>query len=198
METTVRPPLYWRPMKKTLLLVLATLWLSACVSLPKGQWPSPNRPLVNYAVLGKVAIITPNKRDSANLYWQQQKQTFNLKLTSFLGTSVLSMEGEPGKVSLTNSEGTFKDTDAQYLLYQLTGWQLPVNDFPQWLKGQSGERGMIVKKDSKGRIDTLQSEGWTIQYLRWTQAGGRDLPAMLDMSKDNIKIKLQINEWQPR
>ncbi|WP_035482208.1 lipoprotein insertase outer membrane protein LolB [Gallaecimonas xiamenensis] len=184
-------------MKKTLLLLLATLWLSACVSHPEGQWPAPNQPLERYAVRGKVAVLGPDSRDSANLYWQQKAADFKLQLTSFLGTQVLAMEGHPGKVSLTNDQGTFEDTDAQYLLFQLTGWGLPVDDFPHWLKGQSGERGLVMERDPLGRIQVLQSEGWTIKYSRWTREGGRYLPEVMDMTKDNIKIKLQIHQWQP-
>ncbi|WKE64602.1 lipoprotein insertase outer membrane protein LolB [Gallaecimonas kandeliae] len=184
-------------MKKTLLLLLALVLLSACTSHPQGQWPAPNQPLDSYLVRGKVAVLGPDSRNSANLFWQQKAKHFKLQLTSFIGTSVLSMEGQPGKVSLTNDKGTFEDTDAQYLLYQLTGWQLPVADFPQWLKGQSGERGMVKERDELGRIRELSSEGWTVRYKSWTREGGRYLPELMDMTNGDIRIKLQINQWLP-
>ncbi|WP_192954816.1 lipoprotein insertase outer membrane protein LolB [Gallaecimonas mangrovi] len=185
-------------MKKTLLLLLASVLLSACVSHPKATWPAPDKPLDHYEVTGKVAILTDKSRDSANLYWQQDEKDYYLQLTTFLGTQVLAMESKAGQVSLTNRNGTYHDTDAQRLLYRLSGWQIPVNDLPQWLKGNAGAQGQIVAKDKQGRIATLQSQGWTIQYQGWSRQGGRELPTKLDLRKDNIRIKLQIDQWQPR
>ncbi|WP_341503415.1 lipoprotein insertase outer membrane protein LolB [Gallaecimonas sp. GXIMD4217] len=183
-------------MKKTLLLLPALL-LTACVGHQPAQWPKPGEPLTSYEARGKVALISPEGRDSANLLWQNRQQQYRLTLTSFIGTHVLTLKGQPNQVSLETGDGTFEDTDAEYLLYRLTGWQLPVEDLPHWLQGQPGDTGIITEWDEQRRPRVLAGGGWRLRYQRWQQLGGRWLPARLELVHEQLKIKLQINQWQP-
>ncbi|WP_406666553.1 lipoprotein insertase outer membrane protein LolB [Gallaecimonas sp. GXIMD1310] len=185
-------------MKKYSLIVLLTLLFAGCASAPQGQWPAPSAPLNRYALLGKVAIITPKERHSANLYWQHLGQQYSLKLTSFLGTRILSLDGQPGQVTLVNGDGTYHDSDPQRLLYRLTGWQLPISSFNHWLLGQAGSHDTVTAHNAQGQLQSLASGPWQVRFSHYQQQAGRWLPGALSIRRDSLFIKLQINQWQPR
>lgn len=95
--------------------------------------------LTHWQLSGKMAIITARQKGSARLNWQQNGDDYRLNLTSLIGTHILELSRTGGEVTLLDNDGKqHQSQDAELLVYQLTGWHIPVAGLPEWIKGLPG------------------------------------------------------------
>ncbi|MGI2258937.1 lipoprotein insertase outer membrane protein LolB [Shewanella sp. GXUN23E] len=181
-------------------LLLASL-LTACVSKPDLPLvPSAiQNPAKAYAweMTGKILVKTPDDKVSTNLYWLHAPRREELRLTSMLGTSLLSMTVTPEQTSLTADGKTYRDDDPELLLQRLSGWQVPVTQLPDWLTGQFNDEDVITR-DANGRPSELQTPApasWHIRVQSW-QPGNPHIPRLMLVFRAGIELKIQINHWQ--
>ena len=153
----------------------------------------------SWHVKGKLAFISPQERQSANLNWQQTPKTNNLVLTSFIGTRILQLKQTTQGAELEFDDKQYWDTNASRLLKRLTGFELPVDDVDSWIKGTCDDQTLLV--DELGRAKQVlwfdnQGRKWQIDYANYSQNSGYWLPTKLTLKNQKIKIKIQLYEWQ--
>lgn len=198
------------PLYKTLCLLLLFALISACtvtkpvqISVDEAQNQQQLAKLKRWQIEGRMAFKSDDEKFSATLNWQQNDTQYDIKLSSFIGTSLLHMYGEPGAVSLETDDKTYHDSDASVLIYSITGWNIPVERLSGWLKGQ-------IELDDKVRLsaaglpmefvpDCLNCGDWKIAYKNFKQINSVWLPHQIELSntfKLNNKIKIRINQWK--
>ncbi len=178
--------------------------MNACSSIPKTTLVPTQVASIEQAqaweLKGKLLVKTPEDKFSTNLYWIHEPDRDQLTLTTMLGTSVLSLDSRPHKVTLIADGKTHVGIDAQILLSQLTGWSIPVKKFPYWITGQIAQKDLISHYDAKGKpknaIITLDRINWSLNYKRWQKQNGVDIPRLLQVQQPTLSLKIQINEWQ--
>ena len=152
-----------------------------------------------WQVEGKLAFISPEERQSANLNWQQTTNSNNLILTTFIGTRILSLKQTANGAELEFDGEQYFDTNAAELLKRLTGFTLPVDNADNWLKGTIDDESLIV--DELGRAKQVlwfdnTGKKWQINYGTYVQNAGYWLPTKLTLKHQQIKIKIQLYDWQ--
>ncbi len=152
-----------------------------------------------WRVQGKLAFISPDERQSANLNWQQQENSSNLVLTSFIGTRILQLKQSRDIAELEFDDKVYVDSNASALLKRLTGFALPVNNASDWLKGTIDSHTLQV--DELGRAKQvlwIDNEGkqWQINYANYIQSAGFWLPTKLTLKHQKIRIKIQLHDWR--
>ncbi len=150
-------------------------------------------------VEGKLAFISPDERQSANLNWQQRENNNDLVLTSFIGTRILQLKQTSKMAELEFDDKKYFDTDAARLLKRLTGFTLPVNNAGSWLKGTIDDQSLVV--DQLGRAKQVlwfdnNGKKWQIDYSSYIQSEGYWLPTKLTLKHQQIKIKIQLYDWR--
>ncbi|MGS0535227.1 lipoprotein insertase outer membrane protein LolB [Pseudoalteromonas sp. SaAl2] len=151
-----------------------------------------------WQVEGKLAFISPDERQSANLNWQQQDDFNELILTTFIGTRVLALKQDVQGAELEYDGDTYHDTNAAQLLNRLTGFTIPMDSADDWLKGTVSNESLQV--DELGRAknvmwQSLNGQKWHISYGDYQQYAGFWLPKKLTLKHQNIKIKIQLYQW---
>lgn len=150
--------------------------------------------LTHWELSGKIAIITARQKGSARLNWQQNGDDYRLNLTSLIGTSILELSRSQGRVSLTDNEGRqHQSQDAEALIFQLTGWHLPIAGLPDWIKGLPGKADYRLNPDNS--LASVRDGQWQISYQEYRDQDGYRLPHLLTMTGPQSRLKLQINEW---
>ncbi|AWL11499.1 Outer-membrane lipoprotein LolB [Saliniradius amylolyticus] len=190
---------------KYLLPFLFALLLSACATPPPKHSGSVDaerhqqrlNALTHWSLSGKLAYRGPEERFSANLNWQQWGPDYRFRLSTFIGTSLMDMQRRGKSVALTLDEQTYRHRHAGTLLENLTGWPIPVEQLPHWIKGSS--MGAIERQISdNGLLQRLQSStDWQVTYDDYRQLGDYVLPYSLRLTHQNHLIKIRINQWQP-
>lgn len=179
------------------------LLLSACATRPVVEYSVNARhhqrqlaQLQQWQVSGKLAFKSSEERFSANLHWQQRQDEYNIGLNSFIGTRLLSMQKQGGRVHLEYEDREYWHDNAAQLLEQMTGWVIPVSDLPLWIKGQASEEAMPAFADS-GLIRRLTTDdGWQVSFSDYRQQDGYILPHALELSATDVQIRIRIDQWQ--
>lgn len=156
-----------------------------------------------WQIEGRMAFKSRDEKFSANLNWQQVSAKYDIKLTSFIGTSIMHMQGEPGAVQLTADGQDYQDSDASLLIASITGWNIPVEQLPAWLKGQVSKQDRVIFSP-EGLLQQLKPscalcDDWAITYSAYKQVKDVWLPHQIQLNNLNQtdnQIKIRINQWQ--
>lgn len=186
-----------------LIIVATVLLLTGCSITPS----EPLTPIEvseasqakSWELQGKIAVKTADDKFSTNLYWFHQPLANDLRLTTVLGTTVLTLTTNEGMATLEVDGKTYHDRSAQDLLTGISGWSIPLDSLPLWITGQIGENDTIVSYNSDGTIKQLISydpqADWHVSFNSWQLQSGALVPKLLTIKRDDVQIKIQSNQW---
>jgi outer membrane lipoprotein LolB len=197
---------------KLLLIALCTLWIASCATtptnktLPQNQsqtWGSRVQTLSNvqnWDLSGMIGIRNNAKNDhlSANIKWQQHNKQYSILLFGPLGAGSIKLTGQPGLVKLENSDGkTYTAASPEQLVAQQTHWYLPVSNLYYWIRGLPVPNVPAKTHfDTLNHLDTLQQQGWQVQYLHYTSINNVDIPNKIFLFNRELNVKIIINDWK--
>lgn len=158
--------------------------------------------LNHWQASGKLIFKSPQKKFSASLNWFQQAQKSDIRLTTFLGISIMKMVNDGHRSTLHTDGKTFASDSPEQLLYETTGITLPVNELPDWMKGASGEyRHHTTEFDQMHRITQIKlldaaNQPWQIDYLDYQPVAEHQLPKKIRLSGGDIVATIKISQWE--
>ena len=157
--------------------------------------------LSTWTLTGKLAIFLKDERETANVYWQQHGNNYTIELTSFIGTRILSIKKNALGVEVINNDGDiFTGQDTEILIQKIVpGLNLPVSALQQWIKGNPVNASYTLNKQN--RVTTLSGKEidnsiWQVSYQQYQAFSEVVLPRKLNLNRDNIRLKISINQWQ--
>ncbi len=203
-------------------LALAGLALSACTSLGTQKTPvaevaytvSPAaeraeaarvqalRAQADWAFQGRVALSKGRNGGSGRIEWDQQGSAYQVRLSAPVTRQSWQLSGDArlGSGRLEGLEGGPREgEDARQVLLEATGWDIPVNQLPDWTRGLvvAGTDEQGIERDGEGRPRRLHQAGWVVDYLEWlpAQDGQPALPRRIEASQGDAKVRLVIDQW---
>ena len=175
--------------------------LAGCVNPPDsvrqdGQI-SARRPMHAFEARGVLAIRTPKETSSLHWQWHQQDAQYVLVLRGPTGIGTATLRGQPGQVTLTTSDGKSRRASRpEQLLFQATGWHLPLSGWRYWIRGLPDPALPATKHyDAAHRLSVLQQNGWTLHYLHYRTASGIALPDQILLTNASLSLKVVVREW---
>ncbi len=184
--------------------MLSTIFISGCsTTIPDNLIPvSVNKvqQASAWEMQGKLAVRTSQDRFSTNIYWLHSPHRDELTLTTVLGTTLLSLSSQDDLVTLSVDGETYQDTNAQRLLTRVSGWSIPIDSLPLWLTGQLTAGDKLISSDSQQRpsklVNSQQLPPWQVEFKSWQKQSGADVPRLLNLTRGDLRLKLQLNKWQ--
>lgn len=203
---------------------LAALSLSACVSLDERRAPSaPSvvttvsaqaqqaeldrvaavRAAPQWSFQGRVAVSKGKNGGNGRIDWQQQALAYVVELSAPVTRQSWKLSGdshnEAGRLEGLDG-GPREGEDAQQVLLEATGWDIPVNQLPAWVRGlpaDDAEPAEQLDRDAEGRPRRVRQMGWEIQYLDWypAQADRPALPRRIEAVNGDAKVRLLVDHW---
>jgi outer membrane lipoprotein LolB len=193
--------------KQTLCTFILVFFLAGCGTLSKPT-VSLNSTIhqlslkqqESWLIKGKIGFKSSEKNQSANFRWQQNQQQYQLNLTSVIGTSLLNLKGDKKGVTLTTDDETYQDSDPSYLIWRVTGWQIPVEKLRLWIKGQHQKNDEVLIS-GQGWINQLQPmcnncKDWLINYDNYKLVDGIWLPHKVLLQNNNNQLIIRVNKWE--
>ncbi len=182
-------------------LIALLVFLVGCSTIPSQRdevnWDQERgrlARLTHWQLTGKMAIITSQQKGSARIFWQQQGDDYHLSLTSLVGTHILDVSAKEGQITLLDPMGRrHKSQDAPGLIYQLTGWHIPLTQLATWVKGIPGQAQFELNPDNS--VARVREGDWQITYSDYRDQQGYRLPHILLMTGKDTHLKLQVNQW---
>ena len=129
--------------RSLLLIISGLLFLNGCATLESKtnvEWQAHQQRLssiTHYSNSGKLGYISPQERHSFNFQWQYSAESTRLRLTTFLGQTVLNLDAtEHEAVVETHDDKTYRSYSAQALIQELTGLSIPIELMNDWTLGK--------------------------------------------------------------
>ena len=209
-------------------VVAACLVLAACVGRPVRQAPpvAPGTALAtqeareaalradaDWSLAGRVALANGRRGGSGRLEWRQAGDHYSVSLSAPITRQSWRLGTGPEGATLEGLEGGPRHgPDPAALLLQSTGWQIPLEALPAWLRGvrAAGLGPATLAFGEDGRLATMEQGGWTITYADWrlpglpagTTATGEDpgvaLPHRLEAVRGEARVRLVVDAWDPQ
>lgn len=155
--------------------------------------------LQQWSIQGHLAVQTGGEGWSATLHWDQDNQNYMLRFIAPLGQGTYQLSGDSGKVTLLTADNkVYQATDAESLLLDNLGWNVPLHGLKYWVRGvpEPGVATDNLLLDDKGRMTDLQQSGWHISISRYSEFGGKELPSKLFMQNDRFQLRLVVLDWK--
>ena len=198
-----------------LLAVFCAVLMSGCATAPQPEvvisdqarqqlW-SENRPIreqiSNWQLTGRMGLRVPGESGTLSLEWQQDHSDYKLYLDGPLGTSVARIEGSQKGVRLWADGKEYQGRNPEALLFQMTGWDLPVSLLRYWILGipaplpgfQNDSQGLRL--NNQGLAERISQNGWQVEYLAYRDFKGLVLPSRLKVSRGEVKVTLSVRSW---
>lgn len=202
--------------KSKIVVLLSALGflLSSCATLPPTENAAPNqaaaqalfvrhaaqvRAISEWQAEGRMAIRTGQTGGSVSFHWVQRGETTALTLNAPLNQGTLTLIGTPSLMRIEDSSGQRRITQhPDRTLTQLTGWSIPVEALPDWIRGLPHSSRAQSVFNAQGHLITSRDDDWTIQYgdYRPAFAGGIAMPYEMTVTHQDIFLRLIIDQWQ--
>lgn len=202
--------------------VAAAALLTACVSRPLRQSLPPAqsaaaealqvaretalRQRPGWSLQGRIAVSNGHKGGSGRIDWSQDGRRYDVSLSAPITRQSWRLVGGAASARLEGLDGGAREgADAETLLREATGWEIPVTALADWVRGLRADDAGIAsaRYGLDGRLLTLEQAGWTIDY-RWPVADPADaplvgappvLPVRLDARRGDASVRLIVDQW---
>ena len=199
-------------------LVVAVL-LSACATRPV-KAPAPSAEVLilaeqrqsaresalrmqgDWSMEGRIAISNGSKGGSGRIDWQQDRNRYVVSLSAPVTRQSWRLSGDlsGGAGRLEGLEGGPREgPDAEQLLLQATGWEIPLRSLQQWVRGMATTpaQGADIEYTAEGQLLGLREQGWRIDYLEWFESTGLQpaMPRRIEAVRGQAKVRLVIDRW---
>ncbi|PKH26432.1 lipoprotein localization factor LolB [Enterobacterales bacterium CwR94] len=194
------------------LLPLASLVLAACsIHQPTAPGKSPDSPqwqahqqevskITQFQTRGAFAYLSDKQKVYARFNWQQTApDRYRLLLTNPLGSTELQLDAQGNVVQLVDNKGKrYTSNDAEKMISQLTGMDIPLQNLRQWMLGLPGD-ATDYQLDSQYRLTHVNyrrdDQQWQVSYQGYDQKQQPALPANLELKQGDQRIKLKMDSW---
>lgn len=174
------------------------LTLVACAPMAPREHArvAPRALMPAFLLEGRLSATDGQQAASGRVEWEHAPQTDRLTLLSPLGQIVARLDRGPEGARLLSADGAQRDaSSADALLPEVLGIEVPSARLPRWLQGAPDAGAEIRQYDAAGRPQLVIDQGWRIDYLSYTDERADALPARLDISRGEARIRLIIDSW---
>ena len=191
------------------LAIIIPLLLSGCVSMKtpvaaahfKKESSASRQSQLNairrWSIAGALSIKQNGKAQIANFSWDlRSKKNYTVQISSSLNVYNIVIQSTTHGLTLNqNNHSTLHARNPQELMQKAVGFTLPLNNLYYWIRGITAPGGNQPQFDRFGHLTRLKQQGWNIHFMRYTHVNTLDLPQLVQLSRNNLSIRLVIRRW---
>ena len=170
------------------------------------RWAAHSRLLQQLSVWelrARFAVRVDEQGGQAALVWQHFADHQSLRLNGPLGRGVVRITQDAQGARLVDAEQrTTTAASIEELLWQVTGWQLPVSSLAWWIRGLPVPGPAVTRElDERGRLQQLRQHGWTVQYSDYRPVADVELPGHITLTRaataqgPEMEVRFVIERW---
>lgn len=179
------------------LCLMVTLMLGACSNIETfdaetGRELSKEKKIVlkNWRLQGRL-LIKGDDLLTANIQWQHRQEADRIKLAGTLGLGAILIELSENEIVLDTGKGERqRSQDIDAFVARQIGFVVPITALRSWVVGSALQNVPVVELEHG-----FQQLGWRISYNEYMRTTAGIMPRKIKISKDNIKLKLIIDQW---
>ena len=148
---------------------------------------------------GRLSVSQGDEAWNLSLEWQQKDEDYQISIYGPFGAGKVRLTGNAHGVMLKNADDESYYADhPEELLYQQTGVLMPIEGLRYWVMGLASPQQIIKPKiDPLGRLAFLEESNWKVDFKRYMQVSGMDLPrkVFIVKSAEEIDVRLVVDKW---
>jgi outer membrane lipoprotein LolB len=155
--------------------------------------------LHRWRALGRVSLQAGEQAFHASVVWDQDGDSYRVRLLGPLGQGAVEIAGREGDVTLRTARGeTYRAQDPETLMAQTLGWWVPVRGLRHWLLGRDDPGAPAPQRelDPGGRPLRLAQAGWEVRYLDYAPGEPVALPSRLELDRADLHVRLVVSRWE--
>jgi len=171
------------------------LLLAGCASIEERAVPAG--PIGEaFQLSGRVSVKYGTEAASGKISWQHDAAGDDLLFSTPFGQGVARIVRRNEGVSLTTADHKeYRANDVETLTEQVLGWRLPLAGLPDWVRGRAAAGAPAqTRLDGSQRLAELNQSGWLVEFLDYGSGNGP--PVLLRLSREEVEIRLVIDQWQ--
>jgi outer membrane lipoprotein LolB len=189
------------------LAVAAVLLLAGgCATLPPagdaGDWPARREALQaldRWSLDGRIAVAAGEEGFSGGFDWVQAGERADVKLSGPMGGSAMNIRVEGDRAAVWDGGQGASTGDAEALLARYFGPDrtLPAGQMRYWLLGVPAPQAPADETlGDDRRLAMLAQSGWQVRFDRYEAVGALVLPARLEMTTGDLRLRVVVSQWQ--
>lgn len=151
---------------------------------------------------GRVAINNAGKGGNGKIEWRQDGEGYVVSLIAPVTRQSWRLIGDTrsraGRLEGLQG-GPREGEDAEALLLEATGWEIPVNALAQWVRGLPAEGIPLQDRaySADRQLQRVEQAGWQIEYPLWFPSDGPQppLPRRIEAKQDKASVRLIVDHW---
>jgi outer membrane lipoprotein LolB len=190
--------------------MLLALLLSGCASwqrppvveipLPAQERQQQLATLNQFELNAALLVKAPGESVTSSLNWVQKGEFYTADLNNFVGINIFKLQTTAEGALVQVSGEQHQAATAAALLEYLSGWSLPIEEMPLWLKGMTGSGSSDLRFDPMGRLTSFtlldsQNRRWQVSYTKFFP-DRLSLPRQMTLESSDTKLKLVIRQWK--
>jgi outer membrane lipoprotein LolB len=194
-------------MRSRLLWIVAVAALAGCRTVPvhppaaTQSWEVRKPELQardRFGLKGRVAVATGKDGFNAGLRWTQEGALSHVALEGPLGAGGVQITAEGPTLSIVTSRGEHLDSDAARAeLGSRLGFEPPLNSLRYWILGvpDPAQPAQEAVDQQQQRLQSLQQDGWQIDYGGYMSVGSEWLPARMTLQRAGVRVRVVVDGW---
>jgi outer membrane lipoprotein LolB len=192
---------------RALLPVVAACLLAACAPVRVRETPAALArleareallaPHTRWSLSGRIFVSDGAQNSgSGDLEWVHDGDSYRFTLRAPTGRT-WQLSGDAHEAVLEGVDAQpLRGADPARLLRERLGWDVPVADLANWVRGMRARDGRAeVQYDDEGRPAVLNQDGWQIDYREWFADMAPPLPKRVYAARGTARVKLAIERW---
>ncbi len=168
--------------------------------------------LERWELKGRLGLQSGDKSGQASVVWARRERDYRINLYGPFGGGLLVLtQGAQGAELRDTKKNTHTGVSAEDVLYETTGWRIPLEDLKYWVVGLPvPDLPRDLRLDAWGRLQTLRQGGWEVRFLEYDELETLELPSRIYLNAipselphapdappggDKVEVRLVIKEW---
>jgi len=192
-----------------LLWIVAVAVVAGCRTAPPIQQPAAlsqswdvTRPALqardHFQLKGRVAVAAGKDGFNASLRWIQAGAISQVSLEGPLGAGGVQITASGDSLNIVTAHGDHLDSDAARAeLDARLGFDPPLGSLRYWIQGVPDPASPSKEKVDlqQQRLQSLEQDGWQIDYTGYMPGAGASLPAKLTLQRAGVRVRLVVDGW---
>lgn len=152
----------------------------------------------HFQVKGRVAVAAGKDGFNASLRWIQAGTVSQVSLEGPLGAGGVQITANGDSLNIVTAHGDHLDSDAARAeLDARLGFDPPLVSLRYWIQGVPDPAIPAKEKvdPQQQRLQSLEQDGWQIDYTGYMPSGGVSLPAKLTLQRAGVRVRLVVDGW---
>lgn len=188
-------------------VIWVVLALAACAPVRVHETPAASAaqqareaqlaPLTHWSLSARIGVSNGGEGGSGDLLWEQDGDAYRFTVHAPVTGKTWTLSGDTRHAVLQGVDPQADiDTDAQRLLRERLGWDVPLVDLRAWIRGlRAADKPARVQYNEADLPAVIEQDGWKVEYRDWYTDRRPAMPRKVFASRGNARVRVSIQSW---